>query len=45
VERVLEEVRHGTLSREKAKSDYGVVVDPKTRAFDAAATVALRGGK
>jgi N-methylhydantoinase B len=30
VERVLEEVRNGTISLESARDDYGVVIDPQT---------------
>jgi len=43
VERVIREVRNGTLSLEKAKEEYGVVIDPGTRALDEAQTEDLRG--
>lgn len=41
-ERVLEDVRLGYISVERARSAYGVVIDPQTLALDAAATEALR---
>ena len=43
VERVLEDVRQGYVSIEGARSDYGVIIDPKTFEVDAKATAALRG--
>jgi N-methylhydantoinase B len=39
---VLEDVRDGLLSIEKAERSYGVVVDPATGAVDAAATARRR---
>jgi len=44
-EKVLEEVRDEVLSVEKARSDYGVVIDPSTLTVDADATSSLRGEK
>ena len=44
-EKVLEEVRDGVVSVEKARSDYGVVIDPSTLTVDANATSSLRGEK
>jgi len=41
-ERVAEEVRYGTISLARARSDYGVVVDRSTFAVDEAATARLR---
>ena len=41
-ERVRMDVVEGYVSCEKAKSDYGVVLDPKNLAIDAAATKKLR---
>ena len=42
-EKVAEEVRCGTLSVEKARRSYGVVVDPATFAVDVERTRELRG--
>lgn len=44
-ERVLEEVRYGTISLESARDDYGVVIDPESWTIDAEATARLRGGR
>ncbi len=41
-ERVVDDVRRGAVSPEKARSGYGVVLDPATFALDAAATEVLR---
>lgn len=41
-ERVLTDVIRGYVSLEKAKSEYGVVVDPGSNTVDEAATLALR---
>jgi len=41
-ERVLEDVRQGYVSIEGARSDYGVIIDPRTLEVDAKATSALR---
>jgi N-methylhydantoinase B len=41
-ERVAEDVREEKLSREYARREYGVVLDPQTLAVDPAATAALR---
>jgi N-methylhydantoinase B len=43
-ERVQADVRDGIVSLEKARSDYGVALDPGTLAIDAAATQRLRAG-
>jgi N-methylhydantoinase B len=43
VQAVLRDVRNELLSPEKAEADYGVVVDTRTWAVDAAATAARRG--
>lgn len=43
VEKVLEEVRDGLLSIEKAKEDYGVMIHPDTLKVDTKATEKLRG--
>lgn len=40
---VSKEVRNGILSLEKARADYGVVVDPKTFQVNSAETEKLRG--
>jgi N-methylhydantoinase B len=40
---VREEVRNGIISVEKAKADYGVVIDPETFEVDKKATWAIRG--
>ncbi|MBU0755810.1 MAG: hydantoinase B/oxoprolinase family protein, partial [Planctomycetes bacterium] len=42
VEKVVEEVRNETLSVERARTDYGVVIDPQTFEVDAARTGRLR---
>jgi N-methylhydantoinase B len=44
VEKVVADVRDGVVSAAKAESEYGVVIDPKTLAVDAARTRELRGG-
>ncbi|HWK97781.1 MAG TPA: hydantoinase B/oxoprolinase family protein [Pseudolabrys sp.] len=41
-ERVLTDVEEGYVTLDAAKNDYGVVIDPKTRAVDAKASEALR---
>ncbi|MDF2114520.1 hydantoinase B/oxoprolinase family protein [Roseiarcaceae bacterium H3SJ34-1] len=41
-EAVLEDVREGLVSVERAKLDYGVVIEPQTLEIDAAKTRALR---
>ena len=41
LEQVLAELRDGTLGVEKARAEYGVVVDPETFALDEPATAAL----
>src|SRR5581483_5473224 len=41
-EKVAHDVREGYVSLEKARSEYGVVLDPATFAVDEAATAALR---
>ncbi len=41
-ERVLTDVEEGYVTLEAAKNDYGVVIDPKTRAVDAKASETLR---
>ena len=43
VDRVVTDVVRGYVSVERARDDYGVVVDPATLALDAAATAELRG--
>ncbi len=43
IEKVQEEVRNEIISVEKAKEDYGVVIDPVTFKVDVEATRALRG--
>ena len=43
VERVVEEVRYGTISIESARENYGVAVDPKTFEADEQETARLRG--
>jgi N-methylhydantoinase B len=42
-ELVAKEVRNGVLSIQKAREDYGVVIDPEKYAVDPAATERLRG--
>jgi N-methylhydantoinase B len=44
VGKVLEEVRNGIVSVEKARELYGVVVDAQTMTLDEAATARLRSG-
>lgn len=44
-QKVLEEVRNEVISVEKARADYGVVIDPSTMTIDTEATSRLRGGK
>jgi N-methylhydantoinase B len=44
-EKVLEEVRNEVISVEKARIDYGVLIDPSTMTIDKEATSKLRGGK
>jgi N-methylhydantoinase B len=43
VEKVLKDVRNGFVSIEKAKEDYGVVIDPLTFQVDEEETRRLRG--
>jgi len=43
IDEVVADVRDGVVSAEKAREDYGVVVDPRTFTVDTAATHALRG--
>ena len=43
VEMVISDVTEGYVSVEKAREDYGVVIDPKTMKVDEAATRKLRG--
>ena len=43
-ERVLEEVRYGTVSVESARRDYGVAIDPATLTIDEEQTARLRTG-
>jgi N-methylhydantoinase B len=42
-QRVVQEVRNGTLSLKKAKEDYGIVVDPTTLDLNRSETERLRG--
>ena len=42
---VEKDVRYGYVSVEKAREDYGVVIDPETMAVDAGATELLRSSK
>ena len=44
-ERVVDEVRNGLISLEAARTEYGVVVDPRTLALDATRTAELRGAR
>jgi N-methylhydantoinase B len=44
-EKVMEEVRNEVISVEKARTDYGVVIDPSTMTIDTEGTFRLRGGK
>jgi N-methylhydantoinase B/oxoprolinase/acetone carboxylase alpha subunit len=41
-QRVLEDVRQGYVSLERAAEDYGVVIDPDTMTVDEAATLTRR---
>ncbi len=41
-EKVLADVRNGVVSLERARGDYGVVIDPETWTVDEAATAELR---
>ncbi len=41
-EKVLEDVRNGLVSLEKARKDYGVVIDPQTYQVDTESTFMLR---
>lgn len=43
VDRVVEEVRYGTISLESARADYGVAVDPETFEADEQETARLHG--
>jgi N-methylhydantoinase B len=43
VEKVLKDVRNGFVSIEKAKEDYGVVIDPLTYEVNGEETRRLRG--
>jgi N-methylhydantoinase B len=43
VERVLKDVRNGFVSVEKARDDYGVVIDPDTLRLNNEETTKLRG--
>ena len=42
---VAKDVRYGYVSLEKAREDYGVVIDPETLSADTGATELLRAGK
>jgi N-methylhydantoinase B len=44
-ERVREDVINGLLSLEKAKEEYGIVLDPSTLALDESETQRLRAGR
>ena len=44
-DKVAREVRNGTLSIQKARQEYGVVLEPETLAIDTAATETLRAGR
>jgi N-methylhydantoinase B len=44
-EKVFEEVRNGIVSVEKARLDYGVVIDPETMTLDREATERLRASR
>jgi N-methylhydantoinase B len=44
-EKVLEDVLNGVISLEKARTDYGTVIDERTMTIDGEATAALRGKK
>jgi hypothetical protein len=41
-ERVRRDVEDGFVSAERAREDYGVIIDPVTREVDQASTEALR---
>ena len=43
VERVLKDVRNGFVSLEKARDDYGVVIDPLSLSVDPEETLKRRG--
>ncbi len=43
-QKVLRDVRNGVVSLERAREDYGVVIDPETWTVDEEATARLRGG-
>jgi len=43
IEKVLEDVRNGIVSAEKAKEDYGVVIDPRTLQVNMEETEKIRG--
>ena len=45
VDRVLEDVRDGLVSIERARQDYGVVIDPRSCTVDKAATGSVRNGR
>ena len=45
VAKVLEDVREGYVSANRARADYGVAIDPATLVVDEAATAALRGAR
>lgn len=45
IETVLTDVKNGVVSVEKAKSDYGVVINTDTMTADMESTRSLRGGK
>ena len=45
VENVLADIRNGLVSAEKAKKDYGVVIDPASFAVNYQATAELRSRK
>ena len=45
VQRVLKDVRNGVVSVEKAKEDYGVVINPETWEVDMEATRKIRGSR
>ena len=41
-QRVLEDVRQGYVSVERAKIDYGVIIDPNAKTIDESATILRR---
>jgi N-methylhydantoinase B len=45
LEKVLKDVRNGFVSIEKAKEDYGVMIDPRTLAVDEEETAKRRSLK